>query len=151
MNQFTFITLTNITDDEFTFRCDGKEMVMEKGETVKIGSESVGIKAKFVIKKNKMAPPFRAFTIPITFGKGVDYYVDVLEFCEMLGVIQKAGSYYKFNDETIGQGKFAASEFLEKNPDVTDAIIKQTYASLSKDKSISIDVVDDDFAEEIGS
>lgn len=121
-------------------------VALTKGELMKIGNEPLGIKAKFVIKKNKMAPPFRSFTIPITFGKGIDYYIDVLEFCEMLGVIQKAGSFYKFNGETIGQGKFAAAKTLEDNKEVLNSIIKQTYEVLSKDKSINIDAFEDDFA-----
>ena len=122
-------------------------IALTKGETTKIGTEAVGIKAKFVIRKNKLAPPFRSFTIPVTFGKGIDYHVDVLEFCEMLGVVQKAGSYYKFNDNTIGQGRFAAAEFLEGNPDILKQIIDQTYAILSKDKSVIIEDTEDDFAE----
>ena len=124
-------------------------IALTKGELLKIGKDVVGLKAKFVVKKNKLAPPFRSFTIPITFGKGINEYMDVLEFCEMLGVIQKAGSYYKFNDETIGQGKFAAADFLEKNPEVLKGIIEQTYSALSKDKSINIDAIDNNFADEL--
>lgn len=126
-------------------------IALTKSGDIKVGGESIGVKSKFVVKKNKLAPPFRSFTVPITFGKGIDYYMDLVEFCEMLGVIQKSGSFYKYDGETIGQGKFAAGEFLEKNPKVKDDIIEKTYEVLSGNKSIDVDVLEESFAEETES
>jgi len=121
-------------------------IALTKSGDIEVSGEKVGVKSKFVIRKNKLAPPFRSFTIPITFGKGVDYYMDLLEFTEMLGVVQKGGSYYKFEGETIGQGKFAASEYLENNPEVTKRIIEQTYLVIKGNKGIEIP--DEEFASE---
>lgn len=97
--------------------------------------EIIGIISKFTIKKNKLAPPFRSFTIPIIFGKGVDYYRDVIIFAEMLGVIQKKGkSYYYFNDIQVGQGTNKATDFISNNKDVLDKIVNQCYNIVNKRK-----------------
>jgi recombination protein RecA len=105
---------------------------LTKGETMKIGDKSIGIMTKFVIKKNKMSPPFRSYSVPIVFGKGIDYFSDAVDFCSMLGVIKKKGSYYKFEDANLGQGKLQAGDFLEKNPETLDRIVKGVYNVLSK-------------------
>jgi len=88
---------------------------LTKGKNLTRGEEIVGILTKFVIKKNKLSAPFRSFTIPIIFGEGIDYLSDLIEFSELLGVIQKGGPYYKFNDLTLGQGKVATREFLSNS------------------------------------
>jgi recombination protein RecA len=117
---------------------------LTKGETMKIGDKSVGIMTKFVIKKNKMSPPFRSYSVPIVFGKGIDYFSDAVDFCSMLGVIKKKGSYYKFEDSTLGQGKLAAGDFLEKNPETLDKIVKGVYNVLSKTPIVVEDISDEE-------
>lgn len=92
----------------------------------------LGILSRFTIKKNKLAPPFRTFTLPIIFGKGVDYYKDVVEFSEMLGVIQKKSAYYYFEDVTLGQGKDKTAGYLLENPQILDKIVKQCYNVVNK-------------------
>jgi hypothetical protein len=67
----------------------------------------------------------------------------------MLGVIKKKGSYYKFEDVTIGQGKLAAGDFLEKNPDTLDKITKSVYNVLNKYTSIDVDAIEELGEEEI--
>jgi recombination protein RecA len=90
---------------------------LSKGEEIKQGSESVGINVKFTVKKNKLAPPFRSFIIPLYFGRGIDIVRDTILFSEMLGVLKKKGSYYVFEGETIGQGVAKTAEMLSNNPD----------------------------------
>ena len=100
--------------------------------------ESIGINTNFTVRKNKLASPFRGFTIPILFGKGVDYLRDVIEFSKALGVIQVAGPYYKFEDETLGQGMNKTLEFLNNSPEVLDKIVSLCY---STNKSNVMEVV----------
>jgi recombination protein RecA len=104
---------------------------LTKGEEIKAGDEIIGILSKFVIKKNKMAPPFRSYFIPITFGKGIDFFKDTIGFCEMLGVIKKNGSYYNFENEKLGQGLLNASKYLEEHPETLDKITKMVYNVIS--------------------
>lgn len=115
-------------------------IALTKGETLKVGDTSIGIMTKFVIKKNKMSAPFRSYMIPLIFGKGVDRFSDAVDFCSMLGVIKKKGSYYKFDDEVLGQGKIAAGLFLEKNPKTLEKIEGMVYALLAKGTKIDIDL-----------
>ena len=117
---------------------------LSRGVEMKVGNETVGIMTKFVIKKNKLSAPFRSFTIPIVFGKGIDEYSDAVDFCSMLGVIKKKGSYYKFEDITLGQGKLQAGDYLEKNPETLDKIKESLYSVLNKYTSIDIDKIPDE-------
>lgn len=107
-------------------------VALTKGQDIKVGNDKVGINTKFVIKKNKLAPPFRSYEIPIMFGVGVDYFMDAVSFCETIGVLKKSGSFYKFDDETIGQGRIAAAEFLKTNVEVLDKIRERVYNVLGK-------------------
>jgi len=100
---------------------------LSKGEEIKQGTESVGINVKFTVKKNKLAPPFRSFLIPLYFGKGIDSIRDTILFSEMLGVLKKKGSYYVFEKETIGQGVSKTAEMLSNNPDLLDKIRQICY------------------------
>jgi len=113
---------------------------LTKGQTLMHGTDAIGIISKFVVKKNKLAPPFRGFTLPIVFGKGVDTYMDSLEFCEMLGVVKKSGSYYKLDGETIGQGKVAASNYLRENPEALSKITEMVYGILNDNSSVIEDI-----------
>lgn len=124
-------------------------VALTKGETIKIGDKSTGITTKFVIRKNKMSAPFRSYFIPITFGKGIDTFSDAVDFCSMLGVIKKKGSYYKFEEEVLGQGKVAAGAFLAEHPDTLDKIKAGVYNVLNNNPSVEEDIiVDDDVIEE---
>ena len=103
------------------------EIYLTKAENIKIGDEIQGVLTKFVVKKNKLAPPFRTNYIPLTFGKGIDQGRDVISFAELLGVITKKGSFYSFEGETIGQGMTKASKALEDNPELLDKIREMCY------------------------
>ena len=116
---------------------------LSRGQEMKVANETVGIMTKFVIKKNKLSAPFRSFTIPIVFGKGIDEYSDAVDFCSTLGVIKKKGSFYKFDGVTLGQGKLQAGDYLEKNPDTLDKIRESVYNVLNKYTSIDTDVKED--------
>lgn len=74
--------------------------------------ETTGIKVKAQTRKNKVAPPFQVTTFDIQFGKGTDLATQVIELATEAGLIVKSGSWYKYNDETIGQGVASAREFV---------------------------------------
>lgn len=118
-------------------------IALTKGQDIVVGKEKVGIQSKFVIRKNKLSAPFRSYTIPIIFGRGVDKYSDLVEFCTMLGVIKKSGAHYKLDDNAIGHGKIAAGEFISKNPDIEQMLIDRVYASINKYTAIDTDLVEE--------
>lgn len=123
---------------------------LTKGEHLKRGEDIVGVLVKFSIKKNKLAPPHRSFTIPLIFGEGIDFLSDLLEFSKLIGVIQMNGSYYRFEGETLGQGKAAARTFLESSPQTVDKIVEQVYSIVNKTSTVSelIDDLEDEITEE---
>ncbi len=100
---------------------------MTKSEQIKFGDEIVGSISKFSIKKNKVAPPFRSFFIPIMFGKGVDTYRDLVEFGITMGILQKGGAYIKYKDMTLGKGMANVIEFLSTNKDISDQILADLH------------------------
>lgn len=100
---------------------------LSKATDIEQDGNKIGINTKFVIKKNKLAPPFRTFMLPIIFGKGIDTMRDVVEFGTMLGVIERGGSYYKFEGNTLGQGMNKTIEYLESNKETLDKIVEMCY------------------------
>lgn len=117
---------------------------LTKGQDIVQGEEKIGINTKFVIKKNKLGPPFRSYLIPIVFGKGVDYHTDAVSFCETLGIIKKNGAFYKYEGETIGQGRNAAAQFLRENPETLDKIIKELYNVVNKQSNVVLEEVEEE-------
>lgn len=113
-------------------------IALTKGTEIKQGEDKIGINSRFVIKKNKMGPPFRSFEIPIIFGKGVDYYTDAVTFCETLGILKKAGAFYKFEGETIGQGRNNTAQFLKDNPETLARLEEMLYNTLNKESSKAV-------------
>ena len=116
---------------------------LSRGTVIEQGKEQVGILAKFVVKKNKMSAPFRSFFMPVLFGKGIDSFTDAVDFCSMLGVIKKSGAFYKFEGETIGQGKLAAADTLRKKPELLDKLRILVYNSLNKNTALDIESLEE--------
>ncbi len=114
---------------------------MSKGQEIKAGEESLGILSKFVVKKNKIAPPFRTHLLPIIFGVGVDTNRDAIEFASTLGVLRKAGPYYKLGDQTLGRGMIDTMSYLEQNPETLDKIISMCYTIVGSNKK---EIVEED-------
>lgn len=100
--------------------------------------EIIGIYSRFVIKKNKLAPPFRSFNFPLMFGKGIDMVLDTINFAELLGILQKRGSYYNFEGENIAQGLAKTAEFLRENKEVLDKIRSMCYNIVGKSETTPI-------------
>lgn len=101
---------------------------------IKVGDEKIGAFVPFVIKKNKVGMPNRPGSIPIIPGVGVDTYRDIVEFCNMLGVIQVRGAYYKMGDIVLGKGLNATMDYLKENKDTLDKLKETIYEILSKNR-----------------
>lgn len=102
---------------------------LSKGKDIEDGDNVIGNFVNFVIKKNKVGIPFRQATTNIIYGKGVDYYRDVISFASLLGVIKSRGSYFAFEEETIGNkpGVSNTAQALAKDQKLLDKIVKMCY------------------------
>jgi len=114
-------------------------LFLSAGEKIEQNKEAIGVLVTFTVKKNKLAPPFRKYYLPIIFGKGVDIYRDTVDFASTMGVIDRKGAYFVYEGETLGQGLNKASQFLKENPETLDKIQKACYNGLSTFKTIEPD------------
>jgi recombination protein RecA len=80
--------------------------------------EFVGNVTRARVVKNKVAPPFRDAMFTIQYGLGIDKYSDLIDSATKEGIIKKAGAWFSYKDENIGQGKGKTSNYLQENPDV---------------------------------
>ena len=95
---------------------------VRKGEAIKDGSNLIGNRTKVKIVKNKMAPPFMVAEFDMIFGQGISKSGDILDVASEYDIIKKAGAWYSYNGERIGQGREKAKEYLEENPHVMEEI-----------------------------
>lgn len=112
---------------------------LSRGQKIKNGDDVVGILVKFVVTKNKLSAPFRSYMISLMFGKGIDYMSDLVDFAKLIGVIQQSGSYYKFEDKTLGQGKSATIQSLENSKETLDRVVEMVYNVVNR-QPMSLDL-----------
>ncbi len=118
-------------------------------EGIKTGGSTVGNRTRVTVKKNKVAAPFRQAEFDIMYNKGISKSGDLLDLGANMGIIEKRGAFYNFNDTRLGQGRENAKDFLEGNPvmaqQIEDAI--RAKASLAPVQPVGPDE-DDGEAEE---
>jgi len=104
---------------------------VRKVESIARGNdEIVGNKVRVKVVKNKIAPPFRKAEMDIMFGKGISAVGSLLEAALQAGLVEKAGSWYSYGKERIGQGVENARLFLESNPGIYAEIEKKAREAL---------------------
>ena len=99
-------------------------------ESLKVGDNVVGNRTRVKIVKNKVAPPFKQAEFDIMYGKGSSKEGDILDCAVTAKIIEKAGSWYSFEGERIGQGRENVKEYLAQHPDVMDKVEKLLLDSL---------------------
>ena len=99
-------------------------------ESLKVGDNVVGNRTRVKIVKNKVAPPFKQAEFDIMYGKGISKEGDILDCAVTAKIIEKAGSWYSFEGERIGQGRENVKEYLAQHPDVMDKVEKLLLDSL---------------------
>ena len=95
---------------------------IKRTEGVKGDGEDIGNHVRVRVLKNKVAPPFRTAEFDIIFGKGICKTGNILDVAVNLDIVKKAGSWFSFNDEKLGQGRDKARDFLNENPDILNQI-----------------------------
>lgn len=93
-------------------------MDVRRIETLKQAGEMIGNRTRIKVVKNKIAPPFKEAEFDIMFGQGISREGDILDLAANLGIVNKSGAWYAYNNEKIGQGRENAKNYLKENPDV---------------------------------
>jgi recombination protein RecA len=102
---------------------------LRRVDSIKHGSEVVGIRVKARVVKNKVAPPFRVAEFDIMFNHGISKEGDILDLGTLGGTIKKSGSFYSYGEVRLGQGREAAKEYLSHHQELSMEIEKQIRAS----------------------
>jgi len=98
---------------------------------IKKSDEVIGNRTKVKVAKNKVAPPFKVVEFNIMYGKGISRVSEILDLAVEYDIIQKRGSWFRFNGEPIGQGSDSAMQFLEEDPTLCDSIELQVRNKLN--------------------
>ena len=104
---------------------------IKRTDGVKGEGEDIGNHVRVRVLKNKVAPPFRTAEFDIIFGKGICNVGNILDVAVNLGIVNKAGSWFSFKDEKLGQGRDKARDFLTENPDIlneVEALVREKLA-----------------------
>jgi recombination protein RecA len=89
---------------------------IRRQDAIKVGTESVGVRTKVKVVKNKLAPPFREAEFDVIYGEGVSKCGTVLDAAVEQSLVEKSGTWYSFKNERIGQGRENAKKWLQENP-----------------------------------
>jgi recombination protein RecA len=88
-------------------------------EAIKSGTDNVGNRVRAKVAKNKVAPPFRLAEFDIMFGEGISREGSLLDVAVEEGIVKKAGAWYTYDGDQLGQGREKAKEFLRENPQLS--------------------------------
>lgn len=105
---------------------------VRKGEAIKNGSEIVGNRTRCKVVKNKVAPPFKEAEFDMLYGKGVSRIGEVVDIATELDIIHKAGAWFSYEGNKIGQGRENTKEFLLTHPDMMAEVEEKILAAKSE-------------------
>ncbi|NNG14489.1 MAG: recombinase RecA [Gammaproteobacteria bacterium] len=118
---------------------------------IKKGDEILGNETRVKVVKNKVAPPFKQVQFDILYGEGISHHGEIIDMGVNLNIVDKAGAWYSYNGERIGQGKDNVRNFLKENPEMADEIEGRIREEMLPKKDASAtpaDAEDDDMLEE---
>ncbi len=107
---------------------------IRRTEGLKGDGEDIGNHVRVKVLKNKVAPPFRTAEFDIIFGKGICKIGNIIDVAVNLDIVKKAGAWFSYNEEKLGQGRDKAREFLTENPDIlaeVERLVREKLAANS--------------------
>jgi recombination protein RecA len=118
-------------------------------ETLKDGTAVVGNRVRVKVVKNKVAPPFRQAEFDIMFGEGISTEGALIDVGVDEGIIRKAGAWYTYEGDQLGQGREKARTFLRENIEIRDEIHRKIKYALGMEIDPDAPVVDLEKAKEL--
>jgi recombination protein RecA len=115
-------------------------------EAIKVGTENIGNRVRTKIVKNKVAPPFRLAEFDIMFGEGISREGSLIDVAVEHNIVRKAGAWYTYDGDQLGQGREKAKQYLRENPDVALQLQDQVLRAVGV---ISDDADEGDDLEEV--
>ncbi|WP_454959307.1 recombinase RecA [Filifactor alocis] len=120
---------------------------IRKFDTIKKNDVVVGNRTRVKVVKNKVAPPFRQAEFDIMYGEGISRAGEIIDIASQYGIIEKAGSWYSYNDMKIGQGRENVKQFLLDNQEMMEEIEVQVRRTLLKSRVSENDLIEDALSE----
>lgn len=99
-------------------------------ESIKVGTENIGNRVRAKVVKNKVAPPFRVAEFDIMFGEGISREGSLIDVAVEEGIVRKAGAWFTYENEQLGQGREKAKDFLRQNPELAVQLQDQVLRSV---------------------
>jgi len=100
---------------------------------IKAGDAVIGNRARVKVVKNKIAPPFREAEFDIMYNQGISTSGDILDLAVKFNIVEKAGAWFAYNGEKIGQGREAAKTYLQENPKVQNEVAVKVREAAEKE------------------
>ncbi len=107
-------------------------MDIRKIENIKQDGEFKGSRVRVKVVKNKVAPPFREAEFDVVYGEGISKAGNILDMAVNLDIIEKAGSWFSYNGERIGQGRENVKKYLQENPDILEEVESKVRDDFAK-------------------
>lgn len=121
---------------------------VRRAESIKDSGNFVGNRTRIKVVKNKVAPPFKEAMVDIIYGKGISKIGELVDIAADLEIIKKAGSWYSYGEERIGQGRENAKTFLEENPDILEVVEAQVREHYFTPKEVKEEKANEEKVEE---
>ena len=103
---------------------------VRKGDTIKEGSDIIGVHTKAKIVKNKVAPPFKTAEFDIMYGTGISHTGEIVDAGVELGILKKSGAWFYYGETRLGQGRDNAKKLFEDNPEFAAEIEEKIMAAV---------------------
>jgi recombination protein RecA len=89
---------------------------------LKNGDEAIGNQVRVKVVKNKVAPPFRKAEFDLMFGEGISHAGEIVDLGVELNIVKKSGSWYSYGETKLGQGRDAAKQCINDNPELANEL-----------------------------
>ena len=123
-------------------------MEVRRTETLKTNNEMIGNRTRVKVVKNKVAPPFKEAEFDIMYGEGISRESNVLDVAVNMDIVEKAGAWFSYSGNRIGQGRENVKQYLKENPEICDEIeakIREKLLVKSNDADSIEDFDEEDF------